>query len=172
MLAQISRLRRNAAFIYPIQPAPRTAVLVPGFRSGGAIRVFNEGWSKVVSRYAPEALAGTLEQLDELSRAMVPSLTHAVVVIARVGEPRLNEPDRERLWSTFRVPIFEQIVGEDNALLAIECEAHDGVHMESRELPGDAGSIDTSPCGCGRKTPRLMTEERVGWEQRVAAYAR
>jgi hypothetical protein len=28
------------------------------------------------------------------------------------------------------VPVFEQILADDGSLLAMECEAHDGLHVE------------------------------------------
>jgi hypothetical protein len=80
-------------------------------------------------------------------------------VIARPGEPRLNDTDRDRLWRAFRVPIFEQIVGRAGELLAAECEAHDGLHIESPRLKIEGLPIDASPCACGRKTPRLPPAE-------------
>lgn len=142
-------------------PARRTAVLVPGFRSRGAIRVFCDGWTERAQRFSPEAIAATLSQLDDLARTKICAVTHAVIVMERLGEARLSEIDRERLWSAFHVPIFEQIIGDDGRLLAAECEAHDGLHIESPDLPKElAGEIESSPCGCGRTTPRVV---RIGY---------
>ncbi|HEV3342634.1 MAG TPA: hypothetical protein VG125_19840, partial [Pirellulales bacterium] len=85
----------------------------------------------------------------------------------------LTEEDRERLWRAFRVPVFEQRIDESGCLLAAECEAHDGLHIEARELHPRPGEVlETAPCGCGRTTPRLIAPERVENLRKVAAYAR
>jgi len=176
-------LRRKHPFVYPIRPSepgrapPRTAVLVPCFRARGPVRVFRKGWSsdgwskvsenrekwwKKIRKFAPEAVAATLDQLRPLAYAKVVSLRHAVIVLRRKNEARLSEADRDWLWAAFRVPVFEQIVGEDGELLATECEVHNGLHIESdalRRNPKDPNlkeGLDPSPCPCGRNTPRLF----------------
>src|SRR5258708_2127553 len=114
--------RGGGPFVSPLQPAPRTAVLVPWFRSSGQIRVFDGGWSGAAANFAPEAIAGTLDQLETLAGSAAP--THAVIVLGRTHGPRLLEAARDRLWQAYRVPVFEQIIGRSGRLLAAECEAH------------------------------------------------
>jgi hypothetical protein len=184
--------QRKAAFVYPIPPAPRTAVLIPGFRSHGRVRVFckkvlsegalaQESLAEVVT-FAPQAIAGTLEQLEAVAATAI-TLSHAIVVMGKWEDARVTEADRERLWMRFRVPVFEQIVAGDGALLAAECEAHDGLHIEAEgflrpdhwqgmALPDN--EIDRSPCVCGRKEPRLIPAEGAAPElvRCVAGYAR
>jgi hypothetical protein len=169
----------SGTFVYPISPAPRTAVLVPWFRStraarllAGPVRVFPDGWNQEVTAFAPAAVAGTFEQIRALAQIQIPSLTHALIVLARPGGRRLAEIDRERLWQDFRLPVFEQIIGPSGDLLAAECEAHDGLHVESSDLPMGRETIDTSPCPCGRKTPRIGVARGAELERRIAAYAR
>jgi hypothetical protein len=169
----------SGTFVYPISPAPRTAVLVPWFRStraarllAGPVRVFPDGWNQEVTVFAPAAVAGTFEQIRALAQMQIPSLTHALIVLARPGGRRLAEIDRERLWQDFRLPVFEQIIGPSGDLLAAECEAHDGLHVESSDLPMGRETIDTSPCPCGRKTPRIGVARGAELECRIAAYAR
>jgi hypothetical protein len=109
--------------------------------------------------------------LDALRGTPIPSLRNAVIALIRPGEPRLTEDDRERLWRAFRVPVFEQRIGRSGSLLAWECEAHDGLHIESPKLRPRAGEVlETAPCGCGKTAPRLIApSEKV---RRVATYAR
>lgn len=133
------------------------------------MRVFEEGWGAAAANFAPQAIAAALPQLDAL--AGVASVTHAVVVFRKEWEPRLTEFERERLWRAFHVPVFEQMIGEDCALLAGECEAHNGLHVESSKVAGDH-EMDSSPCGCGRTEPRLVSGEPAEVVRRVAAYAR
>jgi hypothetical protein len=185
--------RRKAAFVYPIPPAPRTAVLIPGYRPHGRVRVFSkEALSEErlgeLLRFAPQAIAGTLRQLEAVAATAI-TLSHAIVVMGKWEDARVTEADRERLWMRFRVPVFEQIIAGDGALLAAECEAHDGLHIEVEVLRPDTlrpdhwqgaalphNEIDRSPCVCGRATPRLVPAEGAEPEPElvrcVAGYAR
>ena len=172
------RLTRKSAFRYPLDPVPRTAVLAACFRQGlfparSAIRMFPRGWSEEAAAFAPAAVAGNREQLFGLAAAdRPPVFTHAVIVLESPGEAQLSADERDRLWRAFRVPIFEQIIGPRGKLLAAECEAHDGLHIEAPGLLCEGYRLEQSVCGCGRKTPRIAcacTAERV---RSVAAYAK
>jgi hypothetical protein len=163
--------RKKPALVYPIPPAPPTAILVDGFRPAGKTRVFENGWGEEAANFAPSAIAATPAQLHALPP--IPSLRNALIALVRPGEPNLTEDDRERLWRAFRVPIFEQRIDESCALLAAECEAHDGLHIEASGVcPGDGEILETAICGCGRTTPRLITPQRTENLRKVAAYAR
>ncbi len=157
--------------MYPVHPAPRTAVLVPWFHesvlTSRPVRVFANGWSVDAAAFAPAAVAGTLEQLTALARAGIPSLTHSIIVLWRPEQHRMTDSHRDALWSAFRVPVFEQVIGKSGKLLAAECEAHDGLHVASPDLPLHGECLDDSPCPCGRKTPRIAVTHRA-----IAAYAR
>jgi hypothetical protein len=172
------RIRPKSVFRYPLDPAPRTAVLAacfrqPRFRPNCPIRVFPEGWSEEASAFAPAAIAAPREQLLGLAAAdRPPGLTHAVIALASPGDPILSIAERERLWRAFRVPVFEQIIGPNGELLAAECEAHDGLHIEIPGLPWDGYRLELSACGCGRKTPRLTPVEPMERVRSAAAYAR
>jgi hypothetical protein len=104
-----------------------------------------------------------------------PSLTHAVIALESRGDPLLSAAERAWLWRAFRVPAFEQIIEPDGELLAWECEAHHGLHIEIAGLNWDGYGVELSPCGCGRNTPRLtpaQLAEPAGRLKSVAAYAR
>jgi phenylacetate-coenzyme A ligase PaaK-like adenylate-forming protein len=152
-------------------------VLIPGIRSRGLVRVFAEGdradgMLAEVLKFEPQAMAGTLAQLEAMAAAGI-TLSHAIVVMGRCGDARVTEEDRERLWSRFRVPVFEQIIAEDGGLLAAECEAHEGLHIESDALTVNAGDVNGSACACGRTTPRLVfAQEARGMLKNVATQAR
>jgi len=173
------------SFVYPILPAPRTAVLVPWFsrersarhrfarnRHGSQSVCIFGGWGPDAAAFEPAAIAGTYEQLRALDLRAAPSLTHALIVLSRPGEGRLKEENRDRLWRTFGVPVFEQIIGRSGELLAAECEAHDGLHVESPHLRVGHEYVDASPCPCGRKTPRFGGAQGTALLRRIAAYAR
>ncbi len=168
MLARILRPPK-AALIYPIPPAPRCAVLAAGFRPQGTVRVFPSGWNEDAAKFQPQALAAPLDRLEALAGKL--TLTHAVIVFRREWEPRLDAAQRDRLWRAFRVPVFEQILAENGALLAAECEAHDGLHIESAKFAAGDHEIDRAACACGKTSPRLTGTGRDAI-RRVAAYAR
>jgi hypothetical protein len=187
-------------FVYPVAPAPRTAVLAawfnqtwlnqavfrptafrpavfkpPAFRPtllpSSPIRIFRNGWGPEAEHFQPAAVAATLTQCRKLSRILIPSLTHALIVLERPGAARLSEADRDLFWRAFRVPVFEQIIGPKGQLLAGECEAHDGLHLEAPGLRIDAQLVDMSLCPCGRKTPRFGVQPKVDVEKRATASA-
>lgn len=117
----------------------------------------------MISAVAPEALAGTLEQIEALA-GMV-RLTHAVIVFRDPTHPRLTDAERDRLWRAFEVPIFEQVIAADGTLVAWECEAHEGLHVASPKLISGV-ALDRERCACGSLTPRLAAEP---FKTRVAA---
>jgi hypothetical protein len=165
--------RKKPVLVYPIPPAPPTAILLVGFRSSGNTRVFEKGWCADAQEFAPAAIAAAPAQLNALRGSPIPSLRNAIIALVRPSEPSLSEEDRERLWRAFRVPVFEQRIDESCALLAAECEAHDGLHIEASNLAPRPGEVlETAPCGCGRATPRLIVPERIENLRRIAAYAR
>ena len=172
------RLRRKSVFRYPMDPAPRTAVLAACFRQSrfrpnDPVRVFPEGWSQEVAVFAPAAIAAPRELLLGLAAAVPPPrLTHAVIALEGRSDPLLSTAERARLWRAFRVPVFEQIIEQAGELLAFECEAHDGLHIEVPGLSWDGYYIEMSPCGCGRKTPRLTPVMPAERARSAAAYAR
>lgn len=169
----LQRWTKKPVLVYPIPPAPPTAVLVDGFRSAGNTRVFENGWTAEALDFAPAAIAATPAQLDALRTTPIPSLRNAIIALVRPGEPALSDQDREQLWRAFRVPVFEQRIDESCRLLAAECEAHDGLHIESPDVPPRPGeTLETAPCGCGRITPRLVAPERKETLRKIAAYAR
>jgi len=164
-------IRRKAALVYPVLPAPPTAVLVPWFRNCAAIRVFEQGWDARAAAYRPGAIAGTWVQMESLLKLKIDSVTHALLVLKHPGGDVLTVDQRQRLWNAFRVPVFEQIIGDNGLLLAAECEAHDGLHIESPKFEVAGLSIETAPCGCGRSTPRVKTVEPVEEVRSAAAHA-
>ncbi len=163
-------------FVYPVSPVPRTAVLVDWFRSAvlssQSIRMFPQGWGAEAAQFEPAAIAATIEQLRTLCGVPIPSLTHAVIVLERPGTPRLTEANRTLFWHNFRVPLFEQIIGPSGLLLAAECQAHEGLHIEAQGLQIAQDGIHTKPCPCGRETPRFGVRSVAEIERRAAAYAR
>lgn len=141
----------GARFVHPVDPTPRTAILAPGFEETKLVRVFPAGWSEEAARFAPSSIAGPPEQLRRLAGHKL-ELRHAVVAFTYDGRAELSEDDRDLFWEVFGVPVFEERLGANNELLAMECEAHAGLH-----LIGDFGSLglDLGSCACGNPAPRV-----------------
>jgi len=140
--------------------------------------VFKDGWDIEAAAYRPAAIAGTWRQMEALLAHKIASLTHALIVLARPDDSLqakdllLTMEQRQQLWSAFRVPVFEQIIGENGALLAAECEAHSGLHKESPKLEVAGLIIEGGPCGCGRITPRIRLAGRTEEVRAAAASGR
>jgi hypothetical protein len=96
-------------------------------------------------------------------------VTHALICLLRPAESLITLDERALFWRVFGVPLFEQIVDPSGRVIAWECEAHDGLHVDSDETELEGYRLDVSPCGCGRKTPRLQVAAQQELEQAAAA---
>ena len=154
---RFQRSAKNATFIHPMNPAPRTAILAPGFRGTRNARVFEEGWCERAARFRPESIAAPVSELRRLAAEGL-RLDHSVVALTYEGEDGLNLPDRELFWRAFGVPVYEQYLDANNQLLAMECDAHSGLHV----IRGcEDHRLDRETCACGDRTPRLARGPRV-----------
>jgi hypothetical protein len=139
---------------YPLQPAPRVAVLEPGFTL-----------PKIVQRMRHcGAIAAPVSVLKRLASAVSsgevspPSLENAVIVFTGTRHGELSELERDLFWRVFQVPVFEQFFALDGRLIAMECEAHQGLHLVAppTALAGFQAVLDSTPCGCGDPNPRII----------------
>jgi hypothetical protein len=154
----LRRRKTGARFVHPMVPMPRTAILAPGFRETKLSRVFPAGWNEAASRFQPTSIAGPPDQLRRLARGSVLP-RHSVVVFSYEGqEERLTAADRELFWKTFGVPVFEELLSAGNELIAMECDAHNGLH-----LVGDFQNLKAgiSTCPCGNPAPRMERQRRI-----------
>lgn len=154
---RLKTARKDASFVHPMNPSPRTAVLAPGFQASKATRVFPQGWDERAVRFQPKSIAAPVEELRRLADQGV-RVEHSVIVLSREGDVGLSSADRERFWRVFGVPIYEQYLDSHNELLAMECDAHAGMHV----LRGcDNLRLEREACACGNKSPRLRLSPRV-----------
>lgn len=157
MIVRIRRPSKGAPFIHPIDPAPRTAILAPGFRETRLVHTFPQGWNERSRRFNPASVAGPLDKLQAMARDPWP-IEQAVVVFSYAGAAGLSEDDRELLWNAFGVPVFEQYLSPKNRLLASECDAHCGLHVVS----GCEGfRLEDEVCACGNPAPRIKRGSRI-----------
>ncbi len=175
---------RAAATKHPldVQPAQKVTVLRHGVEPD-ARRLAQSGAESVA------APVGTLRRLarEIESGAIAPApFSHSVIAFTDLDQGGVGEEDRALFWRAFQVPLFEQYLGMDGALLAGECEAHRGVHIEpgnalwesiaselvvtsltDRQYPalrlgtGWTGELNPDTCGCGKTTPRLLNLVRL-----------
>jgi hypothetical protein len=157
MLVRIRRPSKGAHFIHPIDPAPRTAILSPGFRETSMVRTFPEGWNERARRFNPASIAGPLPLMRRMARDTW-ALEQAVIVFTYAGGPGISPLDRESLWKAFGVPVFEQYLSLNNKLLATECDAHWGLHVVST---CEGFALEHELCACGNPAPRLTRGSRI-----------
>jgi len=140
-----------------MNPTPRTAILAPGFQETKLVRVFPQGWNEEAAKFEPSSIAGPADRLRRLTKLDL-RLRHAVIVFTYGGEAGLSDDDRDSFWDAFGVPVFEQYLGRGNELLAVECDAHTGLH-----LVGDFETLnaDRKACACGSPNPRLPKGARL-----------
>jgi hypothetical protein len=184
---------------FPIVMPARVALFEGGFETDGAIRVFSAAETARLKAYVPDALVVPLQfaltLADQKRRGLVefPALTTALVVLTSLGDTPLADHHRDFLWQVFHVPIFEQLRGWDGAVLARECEVHDGLHLDPsaaiaeihegelvvtqltafedpilRVRTGIAAEVETDPCECGLESPRLRNLAEMRPKARVA----
>jgi hypothetical protein len=176
-------------FCFPLPGQVRIALLEAGFRLERNMRESNtEDVVAWLQSYAPEALVMPLDLAlslaDHMRRGLyeLPSLKTAVVVLTSLEDSPLAAHHRDLLWQAFRVPVFEQLRGWGGAVIARECEVHDGLHVDEsvailhlledeilvtelsttgepiiRARTGLTGEIVTAVCECGGETPRLRS---------------
>jgi hypothetical protein len=165
---------------FPADPKVRIAQLTETPRFTGVEAFVPERWLELET-FRPRVIVGYAGDLQRLAERMdlgivdLACVDHAVVVLTACGSKPLSDVVRVVLWQSFGVPVFELFVGPDKSLLAFECEAHEGWHLEpgvtlgafEEELildsPGNyglrtglRGRVLTEACPCGRETPRLM----------------
>jgi hypothetical protein len=155
-------------FRYPLEPCPTVAVvsdtlhLPRNCHSVAAYTAGSAGFRFMETLAAPANWLLGLEPGDW--RPGFP-----VVAFTGLRQGFLDDVDRHVLWSRFGVPVFEQLLDEEGRIVAVECEAHAGLHLEDNvrhsfnaaELmvngcpTGISASEATEICGCGRAGVRL-----------------
>jgi hypothetical protein len=147
----------------------------------------NEAWHLIPVR-APDVLVGTRDSLRRLCQYVTAwrldfsFIDRALFVLTQVGERPLSDQGRDEFWRVFGVPVFELFVSGDGVILAHECEAHEGWHVNTpaaqfvrlrgeahmvlrRILPdgsstavgiGFTGAVTRQACACGRQTERVV----------------
>lgn len=179
-------VKLRAAQIAPISSFDRVVAFAP------------ERWQDLQS-FRPQVLVGRQADLLRLAAAVelgtvdTSSVDHAVFVLTECGDQPISDVSRVVLWQTFGVPVYELLIGKRGALLASECEAHQGWHVEPNtkffvsdgklhahagsqhvEATGLPGYLETANCPCSRPSARVMlvsaqiASESQAWEHLAA----
>jgi hypothetical protein len=131
-------------------------------------------------RAADDVLCGSLDELLRLATAP-PATARRVTVRTPLGERLASESARDCLWRAFELPIFEELTGSEGEVLASECEAHSGLHLDTQSAifearygelvvtslvalrypiirlrTGWVGAIERSTCPCGERVTRFV----------------
>jgi hypothetical protein len=148
------------------------------------VRVFPSGAWKDIEAYRPRVMVGSASDLQEIAHLTrlgsveLSSVDHAVLVLTSLGDQPLTDVARVVLWQSFGVPVYELLISPRGSLLASECEAHDGLHVEPgaafsqmgdelvleasgrrRVRTGLSGRLESEVCACGREGIRLLDIE-------------
>ena len=144
-------------------------------------RYFSNGEIPELGAYAPQILLGSSEALLHLAglvdkgRLSLPELNRAVFVLTDCRDVPLRDSTRVTLWQAFGVPAYELLLGDGGVLLAAECEAYEGWHIENGVTfssvgsqlwystrrgysggTGLTGDVQEQPCPCGRAGKRII----------------
>jgi hypothetical protein len=81
---------------------------------------------------------------------------YPVVVLSSDLEALVTDADRDYMWKRFGLPVFEYLLDGNGEILARECEAHDGLHLDRTFESFGRLRITEEPCACGQPGARLM----------------
>lgn len=136
--------------------------------------------------WRPTVLNGYASVLGALADAQLGGALHIEPGLVLSGAEPLTDGVRRRIRDAWGVEPHDQYVTTEAGFVAVECDAHDGMHvleddvvlevtddgvlvtvLWSRTLPliryrlDDTARIDTTPCDCGRTSPRLRVDGRA-----------
>lgn len=132
------------SFPYPLKPCPPIVVFSPYADP-----------SKVSDLSNALTLAASMTKIRTIDpRFWAPE--YPLVAFSEIDGGLLTDADRDYVWRTFGVPVFEYLLDSNGKIIARECEAHEGLHLEIDLDLGEAAVIE-KPCPCNRPGPRLLS---------------
>jgi hypothetical protein len=155
-----------------------------GFEQSSKVRIFADSRGKRLKRFGATALAAPVSKLRELAAAIesgrdeIRPLRHFLVSFTGTDHGEIHEEDRERFWRVFQVPVFEQRLGFDGRMIAYECEAHHGLHIETdlryptlRVGTRMTARIQHDCCDCGNASARVIAGRLPSLAKRPSPHA-
>ena len=187
-----NQIELKRKFVHPSGQRPRTALVADGFEwSWKYIRV-PDYRAPQLARLKADSIAGSVDTLRALAKNIeagyiwIPKLKHSIVAFTGMIEGPVSEEDLDLFWKVFGVPVYEQFYGFGGELIAYECPAHQGLHvnryaavfenggrgellvslignpsqMVFRLVSGLNGQVETAKCACGHEGPRIVNVAR------------
>lgn len=139
-------------FPYPIPDGPRIAVFATRFAETAIVTLAAD--SSELPRLDVQALAAPMEIIREIDPACW-APEYPLIVLSDDETGLMSENDRNYIWEKFGIPVFEYLMDASGRIIARECEAHDGLHIEG-DFSGEDVEITAEACPCGRPGQRIM----------------
>ena len=115
---------------------------------------FFPGLSPTPAGKAKEDCAALYGTFAELVRAADTGIhtARAVFVTLLQDQSPLSDRDRDTIWELFEVPVLVLVLDDKGRVIAYECEAQSGLHVDPKSpLP----SAIAANCECGRPGMKL-----------------
>lgn len=140
-------------------PALRIAVLTSEMPLGQMVKRIRA--ARVIAAAVP--VLRLLAEAVEARQVALPPLEAAIVAFTGICHGELTVLERDLFWRVFQVPVFEQLLAPDGRVMAMECDAHQGLHLLDPDAPleGYQAMLDATLCGCGNAHPRLAGLQRL-----------
>ena len=142
---------------YPVAPCPPIAVFSADFAATSPVvrlqSVDELSSSGVATVAAPFPILRTIDVA-----AWTPEFP--MIVLSTYDRGLLAPEDRDFIWNTFGVPVFEYLLDSQGRLVARECEAHEGLHLAA-DIENLPGIIVDEACACGKSSSRLLGLEDI-----------
>ena len=163
-----SRSTERAFFRYPLQPCPKVAVVCDTLRVPSGCRHISEHEQVDLRSVNAETIAAPAGWILR-SGANGWTPTYPMIVFTGTYHGFLDNAARDEMWQRFGVPVFEQLLDDQGRVVASECEAHAGLHLDplfrrsfhqgELMLNGQPTGIATREmdglCGCGATETRI-----------------
>jgi hypothetical protein len=120
---------------------------------------------------APAEVLITTATLASRVRRTVWGPDSALVILTGPGRGYIDAAEVDRLWRVFEVPCFERLCDAQGGVVAAECEAHRGLHVEAEtqqwqvaggilEVAGEpiasVNEVREELCGCGVRCQKVF----------------
>lgn len=136
---------------WPVPRPARTAILMDGFQEDRSTQIFQPRDWTGIRRFGPYALAGPVGALRSLAEnpqarsLLSPFPSHSILALLTFRQAGVSEETRGLLWRAFGVPLYAQILSAARHLMAWECEAHEGFHVDEENAVFELDSSGSVP---------------------------
>ena len=170
--------RKTRRLPFPATPKLRVVQIGKGRLFDDVQYVPATQWDQLVS-LRPNVLAGPALDLQAIGEIGDGTVDHAIFALTGPGDQPVSDVLRVILWQKFGVPVYELLLDGSGCIFAAECEAHDGLHLDSETTAaifaggelvlshrrrgklhtGFSAVIESSECACGMPGLRISALE-------------